>query len=298
MTIAKSTIEPERLSFDSEDGQIRGWRWRHDGKPALLFCHATGFCASVYKQMLQQLSASFDIHAIDMRGHGKTTLPADASSLRSWDIYASDINAYLNGQECESWFMAGHSMGAGTATMAARGRGDVKALLLIEPVAMPLWYSLVARTPIWPLLIRRSPMVRQAMRRRASWSDREAAYASYARKPIFSGWAPGVLADYLEDGLTEKGDSVVLSCRPDWEAATFSAQANDVWGAAAAVEASLLVIAANHPGSTVWPFARKRFRRLGHLEEVDGVGHLLPMERPQLAADLIARAFAADREKH
>lgn len=281
---------PARFEIDLGDGTLAGLRWPETGAPPLLFCHATGFCASVYKQMLARLSGDYDVVALDMRGHGLTRLPADPDRLRSWRIYRNDVSAFLDRERRQGWTLAGHSMGAIVALLAADGREDVSALRLIEPVLSPAWMMTIAMTPLWPPMARRLPFIAQARRRRNQWPSREAAAESYGRKAVFSGWADGVLGDYLEDGLRAEDDAFVLSCAPAWEAATFAAQANPSWAAlAASRKLGIEIFLADHASSTVDPRARRRLARLGiRLTGGVGVGHLAPMERPDVCAAFIA----------
>lgn len=283
---------PARFTHDIEggadSGRLAGLRWANAKKPPLLFCHATGFCASAYRQMLAPLQQSFDVFALDMRGHGRTTLPTDPGQLTSWRSYAQDIGVFLNDQDRSNWTLAGHSMGAVAVTMAARGRADVAAVKLLEPVAVPSWLSALAHTPVWPILARRIPMVRAAARRRSAWPSADMVQASYGRKALFKHWAPGVLEDYLEDGLSRASDGVVLSCAPAWEAATFGAQANPFWAALAEARSSVAVFAGSQRRSTVSSAARRKLKRLGAQLEVDRMaGHLAPMEKPAVAAAFI-----------
>lgn len=288
---ASTQIMPQRFAVALNDGVLAGWRWDNAGKPPLLFCHATGFCASAYKQMLSHLSSRFDVYALDMRGHGRTTLPADPRKLRSWRIYADDICDFLDRERREGWVLAGHSMGGVTAAMAARNRSDVAALKLIEPVAVPRTVTLLAATPLWPFLSRRMPLVSLAAKRRSAWSARSEVVASYGRKGLFQSWSAGALSDYLEDGLTETGDGVRLSCAPAWESATFAAQANNFWNAVKDAPVPVEVYAADSPTSTVSPAARKKFRDFGaQLTVAPGVSHLAPMERPAEIAAFVAQA--------
>ncbi len=294
MTKAVMT-RPQRISVDLSDGEIAGLHWPGEGKPPLLFCHATGFCASAYTQMLSHLSARFEIFALDMRGHGRSALPADPTQLRSWRIYARDIGAFLDCERRERWLLAGHSMGGVTAALAAEGRGDVAALALIEPVAMPSLLAMVAATPAWPLISARWPLVRQAARRRSRWAERGAVSRSYAKKALFRNWAPGVLEDYLEDALAEMEDGGVrLSCEPAWEAATFAAHDNDFWGAIKHLPCPIAVYAADSATSTVRPFALRRLRRAGaRVTVAAGVSHLAPLEKPAELAAYMAETLTA-----
>jgi pimeloyl-ACP methyl ester carboxylesterase len=288
-----TTTEPVRFSASLSGGSMAGWRWVNDDAPPLLFCHATGFCASVYKQMLQHLSGVYDVFALDMRGHGKTDLPADPKRLRSWDIYARDIAAFLDSQKREGWTLAGHSMGGVVVTVAAKNRPDIAALRLIEPVVMPAYLTFAARTPFWRLASARIPIVRGAAKRRASWPDRNQVLKSYQRKRIFSGWAEGVLGDYLEDGLVvaDGACGVSLACDPRWEAATFAAHANDFWGAIRSSGVPVRVLAADEASSTIPGRARMRCDSLGvRVRELAGLTHLAPMEDPARCAEFLANA--------
>lgn len=278
------------------DGEVALLRFGTVGAPPMLFAHANGFCASAYRQMLEALGGRFDIFAVDQRGHGRTTLPADPGGVKSLDLFGDDLRALIDALSAEiapatGWRLAGHSLGAVAATLAAAGRQDVEALLLIEPVAIPRMMSLLARTPVWPSLARRTPLVEGALNRRASWPDAAAPAASYRRKPLFARWAAGALEDYLADGLLAEAGGVRLACAPAWEAANFAAQAHDFWRAVAAAPCPTHVLAALHASSTTRGFARRRLQNLGaRVIAVAGATHLVPFEDPAIAAEFLAGA--------
>ncbi len=291
-TIGESHLR--RLRVLLADGEIALLRFGRAGAPPLLFGHANGFCASAYRQMFEALGDRFDIFAVDLRGHGRSTLATDCANHRSADIFGRDMGALLSALRDglaagTKWTLSGHSLGAVAVTLAAVGRSDIAALQLIEPVAMPrLWYAF-AHTPMWPFLSRQTPLVKGAMKRRGEWPSADAVAESYRRKAIFSTWAPNVLGDYLSDGLAPTPVGVKLSCTPAWEAATFAAQAHDIWKAAAAVNAPIRILAARHPTSTVSPDALRRYQALGvEVVMVDDATHLYPFEDPEGAARFLA----------
>lgn len=289
----------DRFAIDLADGRVAGLRWANPGAPRLLFSHATGFCASAYRLMLGRLQPVFDVYAVDLRGHGRTSLPVDPERLRSWNIYARDIAAVIDRLSQEDpgrsgWILAGHSCGAVVSALAAKRRADIAALALIEPVATPPIMPFFAMTPLWRLHGPYLPLVKGALNRRASWPTREAVYESYARKPLFSAWAPGALADYLEDGLVDTPEGVRLACDPRWEAATFAAQGHHFWPAVAAASCPVSVLAAEHRSSTLFPGARRRFERLGaRVRSLKGPSHLIPLEAPDAASAFILEAAEA-----
>jgi pimeloyl-ACP methyl ester carboxylesterase len=291
--------EPDRygapMTFDLRDGAIAARCWPRPGAPRLLFAHATGFCASAYRAMLTTLSEQFEVVAIDLRGHGRSALPADPAQLHDISPFVRDLGEVLDRLAARAEgrvLLAGHSLGASAALMAARGRRDVAGLALIEPVVIGELIACFAATPAWPLAASRIPLVKGARARRAVWPDRAAARAGYARKALFAHWAEGGLDDYLEDGLVEREDGGVgLACAPDWEAAIFATQKLTLWRAAKAAPAPIRVLVADHPSTTVGEAARRRFRRLGAgVEAAAAVSHLMPFERPDLAARFIAGA--------
>lgn len=297
MSANTSATKHERLLVPIRDGRINILRFGRRGAPPLLFAHANGFCASAYRQMLEALGDRFDAYAVDLRGHGGTELAVDPDRHRSMDIFARDLRGLLdqlNAQAEKSatgaqrWMLAGHSLGAVSVTLAAVGRRDIAGLRLIEPVAMPFPWALLARTPLWKPLASRLPLVRGARSRRGSWPGRDSVRASYAKKKLFSTWAEGVIDDYLEDGLRDDASGVSLSCAPRWEAANFEAHAHDFWGALAAAPAPATVLAARHPSTTVSARAIRRLERLGvPIVKVEGRTHLFPFEDPVAAANFL-----------
>ena len=70
------------------------------GDPArpvdLIFVHANGFNAYTYRSLLQPLSGALRIWAPDLRGHGRTRLPARPEGRRSWKDHRDDLIALLD----------------------------------------------------------------------------------------------------------------------------------------------------------------------------------------------------------
>ena len=119
----------ERIEIPITDGLIAGWRIRNDLK-RLPYCFVTrpGFALRTYKQMLVSLRPSFDVYAIDLRGHGRTTLPTDPHRLSSWDIYASDVSEFLDVIGRDEWTSGRSFHGRVVSALAAKTRNDIHAL--------------------------------------------------------------------------------------------------------------------------------------------------------------------------
>jgi pimeloyl-ACP methyl ester carboxylesterase len=278
---------PSRDRIQIAGGSIAVLHWENRTAPRLLFAHANGFCASAYTQMLSQLAKRFDIIAMDLRGHGGSTLPADPGAHHSWDIYADDIAALAAGLERRIDLMAGHSMGASSSLLAAARMDGPPPLALVEPVVLPALMYAAHRTPLRGLISRRIGMGDKARKRTNGWPDRAAAAARYRGRPTFADWAPGMVEDYLRDGLVDAGDTVKLACDPHWEAANFEAQGHNLLKAARIVGDGARVLKAEHR-STVWN-ASGLTARGSTIEALPGAGHLAPMSDPRAVSDWITR---------
>ena len=297
-----TTITPVRFLIqipdrdDARGGKVAGWRWPNDGAPPLLFCHANGFCASTYKQLCQNLSEQFDVFAIDLRGHGKTELDAAPERDMSWSTYTADVNASLDQikadfEIAEDWVISGHSLGAAVAIQTAAKRHDVRSLAVIEPLVFSKLVSFASATPLWSVFASQIPLARNARARRAKWKTRKRVLVGYSRKVTFANWAPGVLENYLEDGLIDEEDGVALACSPSWEAANYAASHCGFWRTVRRVKAPMSVYCVTHRSGTVFSGARSGLKRLSSAVVVDDeLTHLAPMENPTKLAEFICSA--------
>lgn len=274
-------------------GDMAGLAWGDPARPPdVLWLHANGFNAATYRQVLSPLSERLHVLAVDLRGHGRSTLPAPPHWRRDWSDLRDDVVALLDRLDAPPLVLAGHSMGGTTGLLAsARRPGRVRALALFDPVIMARPPSLRARSPLgqdtrW----RRSALARSTLRRRAVFDSREQAFAAYRGRGAFRGWPDAMLADYLEDGLRERpGGDVELACSPAWEASNFAAHGHDPWRALAAVRAPVTLLRAEH-GSTCRVGTGAGFARRGPpvtQAVVAGASHFLPMERPELVRETL-----------
>lgn len=283
--------EPVRATIHLPDGEMALLTWPKPGAPRLVFAHANGFCASAYLQMLGALADQFDIVAPDLRGHGRSALPADPARHRSWDIYARDLVALNAALDRPADLAAGHSMGGTCWLLAAALMAAPPLLALIDPAMLPGMGYRLFRSPLRPAIARHIPLAQQARRRTRHWPDRGAALARYQGKSPFNRWAPGVLEDYLLDGLSETQGGVRLSCDPDWEAANFEAHGHDLPKAARKVAARIRLLKCEHGSASL--YASSLARKGAQVETLGQSGHLAPMENPERVADWV-RAVAED----
>jgi pimeloyl-ACP methyl ester carboxylesterase len=260
----------------------------------VIFLHANGFNALTYRSILGPLAAGLRVLAVDQRGHGESRLLAKPEGRRSWKDFRDDLVALLDALDQPPVVLSGHSMGGTVALLAAAIRPQkVSALVLFDPVILPPMAALYARAP-WASgrLWREMPIAKGALRRRAVFDSREAAFAAYKGRGAFKTWPDAVIADYVDGGFIDRPDGKVeLACAPEWEASSFAAQGNNPWGALRKIDAPIRVLKAEK-GSTcrgsVGEFRRRKPD--ARIETIPGSTHFLPMERADLVRDALLDA--------
>ncbi len=256
--------------------------WGGSG-PLTHIAHATGFCARVYTPLAQRLRTHLQVVGMDDRGHGRTTAPADPKRLKSWHVFANDLESlieHLGGPVV----LMGHSRGGVASLMLAVRRPDLaRALVLIDPTILPLswaWWTY----PIKKLgLARYVPIAAHAARRRNGWQSKEAILEAYKGKGIFKNWTDGFLEGYVADGtqVTDEG-KVRLTCDPSWESRCFATFCHYAWGYVRRLCVPTLVLYGRE-SDTFLPAAIKRFQHLAPKTTFIGyekTSHFVPMERP------------------
>ncbi len=268
----------------------------------IVFIHATGFNARTYRTLLEPLGERFHVLALDARGHGRTTLPHKLFSYTSWRRHRDDLIAVLE-HFTAPVTLAGHSMGATISLLTAGARTDlVNGLALLEPVILPQAAYAAAQLPFGPQLQRMvMPLARGARGRRNQFATREEAIAGFTGRGIFKSFPAEVIADYVADGLVEDdAGTLKLACTPAFEAATYTAQRNDPWGALRRVTDPLVMLRAEN-GSTISEASMHRIAAIkadARVATVEGAGHMLPMERPDRARAAIESAALMARQGH
>ena len=290
----------QRFTIPGKGGHVAGLNFgRASGPIDLVFLHATGFCALTYRRLLEPLGPRRRVVALDLRGHGRTTLPARAATLTHWYTYARDVVGavrQLAADQPPPRLIAGHSLGGTVALLALAAEPRLAAgLVMIDPAMVPTRWRRWLLLPFAPrVLSRRLPIARSASRRRPQFPSNEEVLASYRGRGAFRTWLPGFLEDYVEDGFARRADgSVALRCSPAWESATFAAHRHDLRAALRALRVPALMLVAEH-GSTSAPMVPevRACAPAARIETIPGSTHFLPMERPELVRERILGLLA------
>lgn len=284
----------QRFTLPATGGHVAGLNFgRATGPIDLVFLHATGFNALTYRPLLSRFGPDHRVVALDLRGHGHTTLPAHAWKLTDWYTYAKDVVGalrQLGDGTPRARLIAGHSMGGTVSLLALQAEPALAgALLLLDPAFITPQMRRFMLLPFGPALMRRRvPIARNAARRRHEFPTSEAVLASYRGRGAFKTWQPGFLEDYIEDGFQRRADgTVALSCAPAWEAATFSAHRHDLQAALRAVRVPSMLLLAEHGSiaSRALPQVNEAVPAM-QVETLAGTSHFLPMEKPD---EILAR---------
>lgn len=293
-----------RFKVNIRDGEVAGIAYGDPVRPVeVMFLHATGFNAITYQSILEPLGGQMHCAAIDFRGHGRTTLPANPNKLQSWNRFRDDLIQVLEETSPGGAVIGGHSMGATVALLTAAKRPDlVKGLVLVDPVLLSPGKYLQQHFPLISRIGAESALSRGARRRRDSFSSvTEAAEYLYGRG-AFKTWRPPFLDDYVIDGVLRRDDGTYgLACRPNWEAAVFKAHRIRPWGAIRRLKkrrVPLIVLQAKRD-STSLPDTDERIHKVrpdAAVTQVPGTTHFVPMERPYVVRDALRLLYEATME--
>ncbi len=210
-------------------GTMAGVHYGPRSEPVrLVFLHANGFNALTYRSLLAPLGVH--VLALDLRGHGRTDLPIDDERHARHTHYARDVAAYLQAHIDGSVVLAGHSLGANTAIIAAGMASEkIAKVLTFDPIILPLSARAIMVTRLGrKFLMNNYPFARNAGRRRDQFSTHNAVFKRYHGRGPFKHFPADVLRDYIQDGFVDYADGVRLACRPIWEQLTYVSQAQNM----------------------------------------------------------------------
>jgi pimeloyl-ACP methyl ester carboxylesterase len=250
-------------------------------KPKLHFAHANSYPAGVYRQFFALLAEDFDIQALDMHGHNPRYPVSDC-----WPHLVDEYINELTTRYDEPVILVGHSLGGMLSLMVAHARPDlVRCVVMLDAPVVAGWRALAWRLIKMSGRAHSVPPAKFSIRRRNVWPDARAAYQHFAGKDLFAAWAPGVLAAYMESGLTPHPEGVQLRFTREVETAIYASLPHHL---PKLVRGRFPVPIGFIGGTDSWETSQSG---LGHTQALVGRhfrllkgGHLFPMESPQAAA--------------
>ncbi|MFV0315389.1 MAG: alpha/beta fold hydrolase [Microthrixaceae bacterium] len=248
--------------------------------PEVLLAHANGFCAAVFAPLVDHLAGRSGV-AFDARAHGGSS---GAGGRLDWHAHCDDLLAVHDRWGLERPLGIGHSMGGAALLLAEQRRpGTFRGLWLFEPIVFPPGLAPPEGG---------NPLEAGALRRRATFESRGAAYSNYASKPPLDELSAEALAAYVQFGFDEDPDgSVTLACAPEDEATGYrTGPHHGAWDGLDRVKCPVLVVR-GAPGAMPGPadFAPAVADQLpdATLEDHPDLGHFGPLQAPEVAAESV-----------
>ncbi|MCP3997963.1 MAG: alpha/beta hydrolase [bacterium] len=267
-------------SFTSRDGFQIAYSSSGDAGPLVVFVHATGFCKELCDPVIsdtRELAPEFRALAVDQRAHGDSAAPDPPFDW--WDVGA-DVVELIAGRR--PVIGVGHSAGGAALALAELANpGTFATLVLVEPIIFPPPYG----------RFQHNPMSAGALRRRPAFPSRKIAYDNFRSKPAFAGWQDRAMRAYVDGGLREVDDGVVLKCSPQDEAEFFmAATEHGAWDRLGEIEVPALLLAGEHSTTHQEPFLAELAARFpdGSYTIIPDASHFVWMERPEAVAGRIA----------
>jgi lipase len=266
------------------------FEWPGEGPP-IFFCHATGFHARCWDQVIAHLPGRH-CFALDFRGHGRSSKP---SPPYEWRNFGQDVAAVAESLGLSVAIGVGHSMGGHAVTLGAALRpGSFSSLLLVDPVIRS------RENYIGPW--REAHFV---AKRRNRWASPQEMFDRFEKRPPFASWDPAVLRDYCDYGLLPDGDGFVLACPPSIEASIYEnspAPASNIYPEIGAIKIPVRVVRAGKipdPGDVMGrsPTAPELASSFEHGTDLclRERSHFIPMEAPALTAKLITECIRMEK---
>ena len=274
---------PVEHRFPVNGIEIALWEWP-GADPAVFFCHATGFHARCWDQVIAHLPGRH-CYAIDARGHGHSSKPAPPYH---WRNFGGDVAALASQINLSGAIGVGHSMGGHSVTLAAALRpGAFSSLLLLDPVIRD------KNEYVGPWT-----QAQYVAKRRNHWTSPQEMYERFENRQPFDAWDRKVLRDYCEYGLLPNGDGFVLACPPEIEAGIYEnspAPESNIYPEIATIQMPVHIVRAGKKldpanfmaASPTTPALAAYFAHATDFSDPDH-SHFIPMEAPALTAQWIA----------
>ncbi len=253
------------------------WGEPLDEQP-IYFAHANAYPPGSYQPIIDALKAKRQVVSYLQRPLWQPTPEPD--SLKTWHQLADDVIEFFDQNKLRDVVAVGHSLGSVTAFMAAQKRPDlIKALVMIEPVALPWFFCWLTR--VFPRTVKkRVAIINKALNRPNRFESQQAAFDFHRKPRAFKRISDDNLWHYINAGVTKKGDEYCLTYPREWEARVY-ATATYFRGQLLSSKLPVLGMRGVYSDTIDAGFWQKWQQNLNHkLVDFPESGHLLPLENP------------------
>jgi len=254
-----------------------------DGPP-MHIALANGFPPQVYTPLLEPFTSEYRVMSFPPRP--MWTNPPAPTTLATWEVAADDLLAAFDAHNVTDVIALGHSLGGVVTMLAAVKQPErFKGIVLLDPTIFPPH----ALRTLWLMrtvgLEGRFPLVQRALQRRAHFADEQEAFDYWRPKKLFKTWPDEQLWRYV-DGLTQPDGNggLELAWSPAWEARVYASVYTNSWRKVAQLDNLLPVLTLRGTATNTFlePAAQTMRQRVPSMTyaELEGQGHLFPMEAP------------------
>ena len=254
--------------------------------PVLVFAHANGYPPESYRLMLEPLAREFRVFTLE---HRPFWSEGPAPWRLDWRAYADDLQATLQAHFDEPVWLVGHSMGAIVSMMVALQTSEtVRGLVALDPVLLPLKFWSLAQVLVRGLK-RDIPIAKVALNRPHGFQSHEEAFEFYRGKRPFRRMSDDALRDYVLSAHHQvDGGGVELRWTGAWEACVYRS-APYMLSQLRNLSLPMLGVAGQHSDVLTAATLKRWVATVPQLQlEVLPGGHLVPVELPDVCADLIS----------
>jgi lipase len=277
---------PRRLTQSIGEAEIKYLLYGGPGK-TLILLQATGFPPELWHPIAQDLSGFYRIIVPSYYDHREAM---SSNEGISWLLLAQDLKAFCDALQIKKPLIVGHSMGG---TVAAISKGvcglEVGRMILIEPII------LIEDLYRIPFTTQDHPLASKSIKRLSHWPDESDLRQYLASKDLFKNWDREMLELYIRYGFRkDPSGAIQLNCSPTKEAALFMGgmKANP-WPILPKILCPVQVLEGESSENRVFVELEKASYLMpqGSYALIGGVGHLMPMERPQKVTQIIRNFF-------
>ena len=258
------------------------------------FCGGNSFTVGTYAPLLQELSANFELSSLALRGYWYDK-PNSRRLTREQD--ADMLIEFLEKTQDKPVVGIGHSQGATSTAMAAAKRPDLfSQLYLIEPVTFTkkqaTLYNLLPRQ----FLLNRQPF-KSTLTKQYTWSSIDDYYNYLRGQRAYKRISDAHLQVFAEQSLMANADgSYTLMFAPEQELANYFGAPH--------IDAALKKLSCPYTLITGKPTlfindkVRKQWQKFvpdSSIISLPDYGHLLPMEAPEICAQIINEHYQSSK---
>jgi pimeloyl-ACP methyl ester carboxylesterase len=271
--------------------------WVDPTRPKRVLVPGTGLPSELFLGVEALLEDRWHGYSFDRRGQGQSTTP-----VSGWDFadFANDLRLGMQALGIDEAVGLGHSAGGTDMLLAASAKGSpFTRLVIMEPTIQD------PRTP--PLNETRPPTwersARRARQRRIEYPSIDDVIERWRAAPNFQRALPHLLRSYVEAAFEPTASGTVrLRCLPEVERTMVRpimqvferryrppAGVLDPFRPLLALQTPVTLTTSEHSGGYYAEMVQRGLSMLPNARHrhLEGVGHLVPLERPEVVAELV-----------